>query len=105
MLKLIILLSFIFCSFSNFFAQNFGNEWINYSQKYYKIPISTNGVYRINKQALVSSEIPIDAIDPRNIQIFHKGKEIPIYITTGQYLYLFENNDYIEFVQLVFVKS
>lgn len=78
-------------------AQPFGNEWINYSQQYYKFPVVKDGVYRINRATLQNAGFPVGDKDPRTIQIFAKGKEIPIYITKGLYEYLFEENDYIEF--------
>jgi len=36
----------------------FGNEWINYSQEYYKIKITQEGIYRISYSTLVNSGLP-----------------------------------------------
>lgn len=77
------------------FSQLLGNEWINYSQQYYKFPITKTGIHRIDYSAL-SSSIPINTIDPRNIQLFGMGVEIPIYIQ-GEGDGSFDATDFIEF--------
>lgn len=78
----------------------YGNEWINYNQKYLKVKIAKDGLYRINQStlsnALLSVNENINSIDPRNIQIFGKGQEIPIYIS-GEADGSFDTNDFIEF--------
>ena len=72
------------------------NDWINYDQNYFKFPISEDGIYRIEFQQLVNAGLNIGTIDPRNLQIFAKGKEIPIYIQ-GESDASFDSNDFIEF--------
>jgi hypothetical protein len=78
------------------FAQPFGNEWINYSQKYYKIPITKEGIYRISRSTLENSGYPINSYDPRNIQIFYRGQEQYIYLQ-GENDGIFHTQDFIEF--------
>jgi len=51
-------------------AAVFGNEWINYSQFYYKIKVGQNGIYRIDSAALAKAGIPVNSIDNRNYQLF-----------------------------------
>ncbi|MFN5710640.1 MAG: hypothetical protein ACK46S_01295, partial [Bacteroidota bacterium] len=77
-------------------AQTFGNEWINYNQNYYKFPILSSGMYRINYNSLVNSGIPIANINPKHIQIFGRGKEVPLYIE-GEADGVFNTTDFIEF--------
>ena len=72
------------------------NDWINYDQNYFKFPIYQDGIYRIDFQQLVNAGINITSLDPRNFQIFAKGKEIPIYIQ-GESDGSFDSNDFIEF--------
>ncbi|QHV99600.1 putative type IX secretion system sortase PorU2 [Spirosoma endbachense] len=57
-----------------------GNEWINYQQAYYKIPIVQNGLYRITAAELQKAGIPINSIDPATVQLFHRGLELAIYM-------------------------
>ena len=80
------------------FAQNFTNSWINYSQKYYKIKVWRDSIYRITPQALTNAGIDLSTVHPKNFQIFAKGREVPIYVygendNDG----IFNNNDFIEF--------
>jgi hypothetical protein len=77
-------------------AQKFGNEWIRYSQKYYRIPISKEGIYRIDSLTLAKAGVPLSNINPRNFQLFERGNEQYIYIK-GEADGVFNWNDTIEF--------
>jgi Peptidase family C25/Interleukin-like EMT inducer len=77
-------------------AQLHGNEWINYSQYYYKIKIAQNGIYRIDSATLVAAGIPIAAINPHQFQIFNKGAEQKIFVQ-GESDNVFNTGDFIEF--------
>lgn len=81
-------------------AQNRGNEWIVYSQKYLKIRVWTDGIYRVDSTVLANAVAAtgnnLSSIDPRNFQLFHNGIEEYIWVegeTDGQ----FNSGDYIEF--------
>lgn len=76
-------------------AQSYGNEWINYSQKYFYFQITQEGVYRLHRDTLLNAGIPLATIDPRNIQIYSRGIEVPIYIE-GENDGVFNNSDFIE---------
>ena len=80
-------------------SQPYNNNWINYNQSYFKFKISENGLYSIDSLTLFNSGIPIGSIDPRNIQIFAKGVEIPLYIE-GEGDGIFDNSDKIIFYAL-----
>lgn len=72
-----------FFAFSLFFviqslAQPFSNSWVNLNQTYRKIKIGKEGVYKIDFQKIVNGGFP-STIDPRNIQLFCKGVEVPLY--------------------------
>lgn len=77
-------------------AQPFGNEWIIYSQKYYKIPVVADGVYRISSTALFEAIPELNGSDPRNIQMFARGEEQAIYIE-GESDGEWNDSDFIEF--------
>jgi len=64
-------------------SQTFGNEWINYNQKYYALNIVQSGIYKIDYNTLISSGIPISTFSSSNIQIFGRQREIPIHIEDG----------------------
>lgn len=79
-------------------AQTYGNEWINYSQFYYKIKIAQNGVYRIDSATLAAAGVPVGVggIDPNRFQIFNKGVQQYIYVE-GENDNVFNTSDFIEF--------
>lgn len=72
----------------------FGNEWINYDQSYFKIPIAEDGIYRISRNALENAGVDVNNIPGTKYQLFHLGKETPVYVSTNS---IFGTNDYIEF--------
>lgn len=93
-----ILLTILVCfAKSLVLAQPYGNEWIDYDQRYYKFPVAEDGVYRITYQDLVSAGIPISLVDPDNIQLFASAEEVPIFIQ-GVGDGVFNSQDYIEFI-------
>jgi hypothetical protein len=77
-------------------AQPYGNEWINYDQRYYRFPVSSEGIYKINYNTLAAAGVPVSSIDPRNFQIFNRQQEVPIYVE-GEGDGIFNLSDFIEF--------
>jgi len=78
------------------FSQPFNNEWISYSQIYFKIKIAKDGLYKIDSTTLANAGLPLSSINPKNFQLFHKGKEIYPYIF-GENDGALNTNDYILF--------
>ncbi len=77
------------------FAQ-FSNEWINFTQSYYKIPVAKNGIYKISYADLQAAGAPTAEIDPRRITLFHRGTEQAIFVQ-GQADATLDPSDFIEF--------
>ena len=77
-------------------AQVFGNEWIDFNQTYYKLSVAEDGVYRLTFNNLQDAGFPVSAVDPRRIQIFHRGVEQAIRVE-GQEDANFGAGDFIEF--------
>lgn len=71
-----------------------GDEWIDFQQSYYKIPVSKTGVYRITGQNLLTRGLPA-AIPGAQFRLFRQGKEVPINVSANG---AFSPTDYIEFV-------
>ncbi|GAA0874464.1 hypothetical protein GCM10009118_08720 [Wandonia haliotis] len=92
----VILLLVAILSMIPSFAQVFGNEWIDYSQRYYAFKIWEDGVYRIYQEDLVNSGVPIETVPVNRIQIFGKEKELPVYVQDNGNG-VFEAGEYIEF--------
>jgi len=74
----------------------FGNEWIVSGQKYYKIKISGDSLYKLDSTSLANAGVPISTINPKNIQLFQKGKELYTYIA-GEADNVLNTADYILF--------
>lgn len=77
-------------------GQEYANNWINYAQTYYKIPIVEEGIYRLTYTDLQNANFPVDAVDPRNIQLYHRGVELSIEVV-GQSDAVFDVADFIQF--------
>ncbi|MCW5912549.1 MAG: hypothetical protein KIT62_15885, partial [Cyclobacteriaceae bacterium] len=74
----------------------YSNSWIVPGQHYYRIPVTEKGIYRLTHTDLQQAGVPVSAIDPRQIQIFHRGVEQAI-LVAGQDDAVFNTSDYIEF--------
>ncbi|MEO6902469.1 MAG: C25 family cysteine peptidase [Bacteroidia bacterium] len=96
MIKHLLIFFFILSTFTNLKAQHYGNEWINYSQKYYKFKVPKNGIYRIDSLTLFLSGVPVNTINPRNFQLFNKSVQQPIFIQ-GENDGVLNASDFIEF--------
>ncbi len=73
-----------------------GNEWIDFSQSYFKIPVGKDGIYKLDYSSLQAAGFPVGSVDPQRIQLFHRGVQQAIYVegeSDGQ----FNNADFIEF--------
>lgn len=92
LLKLLLVLFFITC-FESSDAQTFGNEWIHYSQTYYKFKVYRDSVYRIPISSLFALGMA-NSVKGENLQIFRDGIEVPIYVNNTGTL---TAADYIEF--------
>jgi len=88
---------FLFLLSGSVFGQStFGNEWIKDGQKYLRIKVSEDGVYRISHAQLVNTSFLNNNPNPKNFQIFYRGVEVPLYVE-GENNNIFENGDFIEF--------
>ncbi|WP_028522468.1 putative type IX secretion system sortase PorU2 [Runella limosa] len=77
-------------------AQRYGNEWINFQQTYFKIPVAQKGLYRISANELRQAGVPVSTLNPTSIQLFFRGKEQAIFIQ-GETDNRLDESDYLEF--------
>ena len=81
-------------------SQSFGNQWIEYNQKYFSIPVAQNGIYRIEydelNTALLQSGVQLSNVNPAYFQLFFRGEEQYIFIE-GEQDGSFDSGDFIEF--------
>lgn len=73
----------------------YGPEWIVPGQVYYKIKITEDGVYRLNYNTLQSAGLPLSTPGTQ-FQLFHLGKEVPLYVSSGAAP--LQSNNYLEFI-------
>ncbi|NTW31736.1 MAG: hypothetical protein HGB12_03775, partial [Bacteroidetes bacterium] len=95
-MKRFLYIIFLFFIGFHAFSQQYGNEWINYNNQYFRIFVYSDGIYRIDSTALANSGINVSNINPKNIQIFGRGVQQYIYIK-GESDNHFNSGDYIEF--------
>ncbi len=80
-------------------GQDYGNEWINFDQQYFKIGVAEDGIYRISFSDLQNAGFPLNTTDPRRLQLFHRGEEVAIHVE-GEGDAVFNTTDFIEFYGL-----
>ena len=96
-LKIIFPMLFLWAGFTNLtHAQFLGNEWIDYNQSYYKFPVTQTAIYHIDSTTLANAGIVVSSFDARNLQLFFRGEEIPIYVQ-GENDGILNGTDFIEF--------
>lgn len=78
--------------FSNKVTAQYGNEWINFDQDYFKFKIGKDGIYRISSTTL--SSIGLGAVPGSQFTIYRNGSKIPIYVSNNGTL---GSSDYVEF--------
>ncbi|MBI4647864.1 MAG: hypothetical protein HY738_15055 [Bacteroidia bacterium] len=81
-MRIFYILSILFLLKSSIYSQpygTYGNEWIVSGQKYYRIAITKEGIYRINRDVLDAIIPDFDNIPMQKFQVFRNGNEIPIY--------------------------
>ncbi len=74
------------------FAQEYANEWIDYSKTYYRFKVTEDKLHRIPYSTLVAEGLPTTGVGA--YKIYHKGAEIPLYTSA---LNNMQDGDYIEF--------
>ncbi|MCE7069162.1 C25 family cysteine peptidase [Dyadobacter sp. CY327] len=64
--------------------KSFGNEWMVASQTYLRIPVVENGFHKITNAELRQAGFPLDSRQSASFQMFRRGKEVPIQISTDE---------------------
>ncbi len=92
MRKLLSLLFIICCIKTT--AQQYNNEWIDFSKTYYKFKVAESGVYRIPQTVL--NGVGLGNTPAQQFKLFRNGNEVSIYtsVNTGP----LPGNGYIQFV-------
>jgi len=72
------------------FAQ-FNNEWVNYNQLYLECFVDQDGLYEISIDDIESQGLDIKNVN-ENLQVFHMGEQIPIYINDNSVFFYGRQN-------------
>ncbi|TLU90579.1 putative type IX secretion system sortase PorU2 [Dyadobacter sediminis] len=83
-----ILLFFLF-SVNQLFAQesaSFANSWISYGKPYVKIGITAKGIYKVPFASLPAG---FSTVQPSNLQLWHRGKQVAILSTDNNEILFF----------------
>lgn len=91
-MKRLILIFFAICSLV-VNAQQYNNEWIDYSKTYYKFKVGSTGLHRIPQSALAA--IGLANTEAAHVQLWRNGVEVPIY--TSAQTGIIPAGGYIEF--------
>lgn len=96
MRKHLLIYLLLFTAVPHLWAQQYGNEWIDLDQAYFRLTVLHDGIYRIEYNDLATAGVPVDTIDPQNFQLWRRGEEQAIDVA-GESDGVFNISDYIEF--------
>ncbi|MDZ7262597.1 MAG: C25 family cysteine peptidase, partial [candidate division KSB1 bacterium] len=71
-------------------------NWYRPNTIYYKLFVEEKGIYRLDVAYLDSIGIDVDSVDPATLKVYHKGRELPLYLSV-QGANKFSPGDYVEF--------
>lgn len=94
--SLLLSVVLLFASIQLAQAQKIGNEWIDYSQPYFKIKTGSNDIHRVTYESLVSAGFDVSGTSTSQLKMFHRGREVAIFIRDGSDGSL-DEGDYLEF--------
>jgi hypothetical protein len=93
----LVLLLFGFSLSNLSFAQDL--PWFRYDLTYYKIQTAADGIYRIPASRLTILGIPLKRVDPRYLRLYHRGKEVAVWVK-GEQDGRLDLEDYLDFLGL-----
>lgn len=88
------ILVFLFLAASLNVSAQLTDSWVNDRQSYFKIKNAASGAVRVTQQQLTEAGVPVGTFAPQNLQLFHKGREVPIFVAGEQQGAL----EYVEFM-------
>lgn len=71
----------LFVSFTSY--GQVGNEWIDFTQSYYKIKIGADGFYRVTQEQLQAIGFPISSVPASRVQLFRRGTEVALNVNAN----------------------
>ncbi len=71
-----LIILFLLLTFSS--KAQFGIEWIDFNQSYYKLKITETDFYRVTGAELQAAGFPLSSVSGSRVQVFHDGEEIAV---------------------------
>ncbi|MBL7939409.1 MAG: hypothetical protein JNL43_08620 [Flavobacteriales bacterium] len=93
-LLVVLALLRVACSFGQV---TYGNEWIDHERQYWRFEVYSTGLHRLDSATLAASGFPIATVDPKDLMLFGREEQVPLYIQGGDDGVL-NAGDLIEFV-------
>ncbi|GAB4412620.1 MAG: hypothetical protein OHK0039_18730 [Bacteroidia bacterium] len=66
-------------------AFDYGNAWYssNPNRTFVKLLVEVDGLYRVSAQDLLAAGYDLSQVSPRNVQLYYRGKEQPVYVASA----------------------
>src|SRR5205823_1388836 len=90
--KLLAIYALLLCTTVTI-AQQYNNEWIDYSKTYYKFKIGRNGLYRISQGTLQANGL--GSVAAQSFQLWRNGQQVPLFTSVANGT--LGTSDFIEF--------
>ncbi len=62
----------------------FGNEWINYDQTYFRLKVAEDGLYRVTVEELEDLGFQADVVSADRLQLYHNGQQVAMLVASSQ---------------------
>lgn len=85
-------LAFLFLLSVPSFGQ-YGNDWFDIDNEYFKLKVYEDGIYRVSLKDLGDAGMPVAQISNLEYRMFFNGNEIPLYVTTDYIEFFGKKND------------
>ncbi len=72
------------------------NNWIKPNQAYLKLSVVEDGIYKVTAPELREAGWELETINAANLQLFYRGRELGIYVSTNENN-TFKNDDFVLF--------
>lgn len=70
----------------------YGNEWIEYGEDYYRIPVAEDGLFRVSAAELSAAGMEINATNQDRFVLYHQGISVPIEVSTEGIVFVGQKN-------------
>ena len=64
-------------------AGQYGNEWINFNQDYFKLKVAEDGLYRVSVAELEAVGFPSNTVAAERLRLFKGGQEVAMLVSSS----------------------